>query len=125
MRKPPLQHPPPPTPPLAASSPAQTVGFITGQVNAAAWCLAADPRAFSVDEALLYFTRDLVVLAEKDEELLYRRLASHRGVTLRTVQQLRVSCINMLSQLMLWDPYRNAESEAVRGPWGGDMHAVG
>jgi hypothetical protein len=92
----------------------QTVPYVIGQVSAFTWCLNTDSKLFKMDGHIVQFARDASVLADREEQALYARLQMQRGVTLQVVERLRVTCLDLLSELMAWEDFRNATDAAVR-----------
>ena len=89
------------------------MAYVIGQVSAFTWCLSTDKQLFKMGPDIVQFARDASVLADRDEEQLYNRLALQRGVTLQLVETLRVSCLDLLSELMAWEDYRTCTQEQV------------
>lgn len=94
-----------------------------GQVSALTWALTVDPALFAAGPEVVHVAKEAYALADKDEQILLQRLPG-RNVSVETLTQLRVACIDLLNVLMAWEPFRTYP-EPVRAvqQWAGGHHS--
>jgi hypothetical protein len=77
-----------------------------GQVSALTWVLTVDPTLLPGGPEVVSVAKEAFALADKEEALLLQRLPG-RNLSLEALTQLRVACIDLLNEMMAWEPFRN------------------
>lgn len=96
------------------SSLLQSVQTVLGQVSALTWVLSVDPSMLPGGPEVVSVAKEAFALADKEEALLLQRLPG-RNLSVETLTQLRVACIDLLNVLMAWEPFRTYPEPVGQG----------